>query len=351
MILKADSYDIIVDRNLSLLSEYLSTQKMSKLFICVDDNTVKHCLPILKPHLPTDLNLIIIPAGEAHKTINTAQFIWKQLVEKKADRKSLVLNLGGGVLGDMSGFCASTFMRGISFIQIPTTLLSQVDASVGGKLGIDFMQYKNMVGAFKDPQLVFINPDFIKTQDSRELTSGFAEVIKHALIKDKALWEHLKANTQDLSAADIDWVDLIAKAVKIKLDVVQDDPFEQGLRKILNYGHSVGHAIESESFLSTLPMTHGEAIAVGMICEAYISHQKEFLSKSELDEISNFILHHFPKEELSSKENIILRMLGDKKNVGGKKLIACPTEIGQCSFDIEASDQEISESLDYYLSL
>lgn len=348
MILKTETYQILINQDFNEFIELVNWDLYTSVFIVVDDNTQQHCLPLLQHKIPRPFKLIIIPAGESHKNLNSAQYIWKQLVEKQADRKSLVINLGGGVIGDMGGFCACTYMRGISFIQIPTTLLSQVDASVGGKLGIDFMSYKNMVGAFKDPQLVYINPIFLKTLPPRELRSGFAEVIKHALIKDESLWNFLTSQITDTSDEQIDWEKLIYEAVKIKLEIVKADPFEQSLRKVLNFGHSIGHAVESESFQSDLPMTHGEAIAVGMICEAYISFSKGHLSEATLEQIKRYIIHHFPKEALSSDDRIIQRMMGDKKNVAGEKRVAFPDKIGNCLFDLSVSNEEVSQSLNYY---
>ena len=318
MIIQTKNYKIIVDEDINSFTTAISWLDYSSIFVCVDENTFEHCLEIIKNHIPSKINLIIIPPGESHKTLITCQYIWKQLVEKNADRRSLLLNLGGGVVGDMAGFCAGTFMRGIDFVQVPTTLLSQVDASVGGKLGIDFMGFKNMIGAFKDPILVYVHPPFLKTLPHRELISGYAEVIKHSIVYSHSFWQELTSRMVDLDYANADWASIISQAIAIKHKVVSEDPFEKGIRKILNFGHSIGHAIESERFGSENPLTHGEAIAIGMICESYISFKKSHLSKEKLHEIETYIRKFFAKETLENRKAIVERMKGDKKNFKGK---------------------------------
>ncbi|HEY8400693.1 MAG TPA: 3-dehydroquinate synthase family protein, partial [Cytophagaceae bacterium] len=269
------SENIFLTRDISgKLKEFLQGKQYSSVCVIADENTEKHCFPLLLPALQK-YHLITIPSGEENKTLSTCERIWKGMTDQQLDRKAVVINLGGGVIGDMGGFCASTYKRGIDFIQIPTTLLSQVDASVGGKLGVDFFSYKNHIGVFKEPAAVFINADFLKTLDPAELRSGFAEIIKHCLIADKTKWEEISRK----SLAEQNWEDLIAHSVEIKSKVTTADPTEQGLRKILNFGHTIGHAIESYYLtIKDKKLLHGEAIAIGMVAESYIAEKRGFIS-------------------------------------------------------------------------
>lgn len=312
----------------------------------MDVNTEQHCYPLLKSALPTH-EVIIIVAGEEHKNLEACQQVWEKLTHFYFDRHSLLLILGGGVIGDLGGFCAATFKRGIDFVLLPTTLLSQVDASVGGKLGIDFQQFKNHIGVFCEPAATLISPTFLKSLPERELRSGFAEVIKHCLISDKQMWDVLRKK----SLANQDWSVLIPHSVAFKKEVVETDPKESGLRKILNFGHTVGHAVESY-FLSTNRIFHGEAIAVGMICESFIGWKKNLISKEELDEISAYLKQVYPAVTLPSARKPILDLMSqDKKNKGNRILMALTKGIGQAVWDVEISAEEIDASLDYYQSI
>lgn len=331
--------------------DFLAKKNYSQFLVIADENTAQYCLPRLKAALgQQDFLLISIPAGESHKHIGTCQSIWQQMLDAGLDRKALVINLGGGVIGDMGGFCASTYKRGVDFVQVPTTLLSQVDASIGGKLGIDFGMVKNSIGVFCNPQAVFIDPAFLETLSAREIRSGFAEIIKHGLIQDVEQWEHIKS-IRDLS--QVNWVDLIVPSLLIKKHVVEEDPFERGLRKALNYGHTIGHAVEGFALETDNPLLHGEAIAIGMITEAWLSHQQGFLSTADLAEISTFFIEiygHYPLHE----ENFAtyLRLMGnDKKNEGQKinfSLIGAP---GQVHINCHAEAEAIVHSLRYYQQL
>lgn len=335
------------------LRAHLATKNYQSIFVLVDEHTKAACWPILEAALVGDypLQLIEIEAGEQHKNIATCEQIWLALLAGQASRKSLLLNLGGGVIGDMGGFCAATFKRGMEFIQIPTTLLSEVDASVGGKLGIDFHSVKNGIGLFQNPQMVLIHPPFLKTLAKRELYSGFAEVIKHALIQDAEHWEKL-LNYPNLEEIK-DWTSIIKHSIKIKASVVESDPHEKGLRKILNFGHTIGHSIESLSWETDQPLLHGEAIAIGMITEAYLSHQLLDLSREELDEICNYILKLYPHYSLESleEERLIQLMLQDKKNEGDRILCSLPSRIGHAEYNIKASPDWIKKSLGFYQNL
>lgn len=319
----------------------------SKIIVLVDQNTAKHCYPLLKPLLPAH-ELIEIESGEKNKNLRTCEKIWQKLTDFQTDRNALMINLGGGVIGDMGGFCAATFKRGIDFIQIPTTLLSQVDASVGGKLGIDFQGFKNHIGVFQLPKNVIIDTVFLQTLPANELRSGFAEVIKHCLITDKKEWKKIsKKELKDLNLQKI-----VAHSVGIKEKVVTEDPTEKGLRKILNFGHTVGHAVEGFYLETPQKLLHGEAIAVGMIAESWISLKKGLISKKKLAEIENYIFQIFPKIDFSAQDipNITPLALQDKKNSGKKIKASLLTDIGVCDYDIEISEQEIAESLLYYLA-
>ncbi|MBP6660271.1 MAG: 3-dehydroquinate synthase [Chitinophagales bacterium] len=342
-------YEIIFDDTLSSLPNFLAEHKYSKVFVVVDENTKQHCLPILQNVL-TAIEIIETKSGEIYKNIATCEFIWQQLIEQNADRKSVIINLGGGVIGDMSGFAASCYKRGIDFINIPTTLLSQVDSSIGGKLGIDFKYGKNLIGLFRNPKLVLVSSQFLKTLPKRQFINGWSEIIKHALIKDKAQW--LLYKNIDIHNCDMNAI--VFHSLQIKKAVVEADPYENGLRKILNFGHTIGHAIEAYSLEhDETPLLHGEAIAIGMICESYLSVKKCGLTQDELNEITKLILKYFPKYNIENynTDKIITSMLSDKKNNATKILAALLSEIGNSVFDIEINKDEILESLNYYNSL
>jgi 3-dehydroquinate synthase len=269
------------------LYHYLAENSYSHIAVIADEHTNKYCLPKIKSLLPAKFTKVIIKSGEEHKTIETCARIWDAMTKANMDRHALVINLGGGVIGDMGGFCASTYKRGIDFIQIPTTLLAQVDASVGGKLGIDFQHYKNHIGVFQLPKMVLIDPEFIQTLPEREKLSGYAEIIKHCLIRDEEKWEEIS----NKGFEDINFADLISHSVEIKKAVVAEDPKEAGLRKILNFGHTLGHAVETYLLnLGKRRILHGEAIAVGMIMEAFIAHSRELISWQELESIELYLL-------------------------------------------------------------
>ena len=334
---------------LTRLQEDLVQRPYSQVLVLVDENTGTHCYPLLAPLLPAHVR-VEIPAGEIHKTLDTCTRVWRALTQQHFDRKSLVINLGGGVIGDMGGFIAGTYKRGISFVQVPTTLLSQVDASVGSKLGIDFEGFKNHIGLFLDPQAVYIWPDFLKTLPAREVVSGFAEVIKHHLIADREGWQQLVLAK---SVEDMDFAALCRHSVEIKTRIVVSDPREAGARKSLNFGHTIGHAIESH-FLNTpdLPqLLHGEAIAIGMIAEAFISWRKGLLAASELQAITGYIHPffcpvHIPPTALAP---ILSLSLQDKKNRGGQVMCTLLDGIGGFRVDQLVDAAEMLEGIGYYL--
>lgn len=342
-------YNIYFDNSLKSLTDFLANNSYSKIFIITDENTGKHCLPVLQSKLPllvTFDNIEITP-GEENKNIDFCIAIWRMLLDFEADRKALVINLGGGVVTDMGSFAASTFKRGIDFVQIPTTLLSQVDASVGGKTGIDINGVKNIIGTFAQPKTVIISSDFLKTLPSREINSGFAEMLKHGIIANKAYFEDLM-QIENLENIDDD---LIYQSIQIKNHVVTTDPYELGLRKILNYGHTIGHAVESWSLNNEKHcLLHGEAIAIGMICEAYLANKLVKLSDLDLKTICETFLKIYGKKTIKAgiEAQLLETMRNDKKNNAGSINFSLPNKIGNCLFDIAVNESDIVESLEYY---
>lgn len=325
------------------LKELLQGYHVSQHAILVDENTERHCLPLLE--LEDNILIIKIQSGEKHKNLETCASIWQQLTDASFDRKSLLINLGGGVIGDMGGFCAKTYKRGIKFINIPTTLLAQVDACVGGKLGIDFNGLKNHIGLFSEPEAVIIHDGFLATLPLREQKSGFAEIIKHHLIADINGWGKLITSHFE----EINWSVLINHSIEIKQFVVSKDPLETGLRKVLNFGHTIGHAIESAFLNSSALLLHGEAIALGMICEAHISYQKGLIDIDSLEQIRIFIQNHYNILNISAdrRKEIVELMRHDKKNSSNKILCVLLDKIGKAIWDIEISEDEINNSFDY----
>ncbi|MFD1255959.1 3-dehydroquinate synthase [Mucilaginibacter terrae] len=343
-------YPVYFENTLTQLVNFIEKGNYSRCFVLTDEFTSVHCLPLLQEHLgPADnFDIIEVNAGEESKTIEFCEGIWSTLIDFGADRHGLMINLGGGVIGDMGGFAASVYKRGMDFVQVPTTLLSQVDASIGGKTGIDFNNLKNIIGTFTSPKAVFIEPAFLNTLPQRQILSGYAEMLKHGLIEDAAYWNLLKEQGTELQ---IPLPGLVYQSVAIKNRVVVADPFEKGYRKCLNFGHTVGHAVETYSLQNDKsPITHGEAVAIGMICEAWLSHQKAGLSADELAEISTVLKSLYPKYELdeSCYNTLNALMKIDKKNQNG--LINCTLleKIGQCSINHICTEEELCDSISYY---
>jgi 3-dehydroquinate synthase len=346
--IQLDDYNIQIGDIWSTLNTFLKERNYSKIAVLVDDNTHQHCLPILEKNAPNFNFLIIkIAAGEQHKNLETCQKIWQRMMELGLNRNALTINLGGGVIGDMGGFCASTFKRGMDFLQMPTTLLSQVDASIGGKLGIDFMQVKNSIGLFKNPQAVLIAPEFLQTLPFDEIRSGFGEIIKHTLIDNAKQWANLQAIT-DLTK--VDWPTYLAPSLQIKKRIVEVDPFEKGIRKALNFGHTIGHAIEGWALETEKPLLHGEAIAIGMICEAWLSHQVVGLPMTAVDEIVAFIsriYEFYPLNETAFPDFLHL-MTKDKKNENEAINFTMIQPVGKAVINQTAAKELILKSLRFY---
>ncbi|SMO44958.1 3-dehydroquinate synthase [Chryseobacterium rhizoplanae] len=342
----------ILNDNFSQLNEFLHEKSFSKIFILVDENTHEYCLPILLGNMETDLGFEIleIEAGEEMKNIQTANQLWEILTEMQADRKALVINLGGGVITDMGGFVASTYKRGIQFINIPTTLLSMCDASIGGKTGIDLMHYKNMVGTFAFPEQIFIFPKFLETLPFKELRSGFAEMLKHGLIADKNHWDQL-IQVRKLEVETV--IPHIQTSMNIKQDVVDKDFHEQNIRKTLNFGHTIGHAVESLCLQQGNPILHGEAVAMGMIAEAHLAYLENLISETEADMVIENVQRYYPYLDISDfkDEDITALLLNDKKNTDSKINFSLLSGIGSCTYDHQCSQENILESLSFYRKL
>lgn len=329
------------------LKNFFSEKKYSKLAVLTDENTVKHCYPKLKNALP-EHQVIQIRSGEEYKNLETCAAIWQSLTDQALDRHAALLIIGGGVLGDMGGFCAATYKRGIDFILVATTLLAQVDSSIGGKLGVDFNHLKNHIGVFQLPSLTLLHSGFLSTLPTNELRSGFAEIIKHILISDEKLWNEIKTRPLDRQ----DWDKLVKHSVAFKADVVTKDPREQGLRKILNTGHTIGHAIESYLLNAGNKVLHGEAIAAGLATEAFIANQRKLITKEQLDEITKYVVQIYGKILLKEEDEdkIAQLTLQDKKNKGNKILCVLLDGIGKARWDCEINFEEVKRALSFYRS-
>lgn len=334
------------------LNLFLKENTYSKIFILVDSNTHEHCLSRFLTMLETSIPIEVIEmeAGEENKTIETCNGIWHALSELGADRKSLMINLGGGVVTDLGGFVAATFKRGIACIHFPTTLLAMVDAAVGGKNGVNLDGLKNQIGVIKPPELVIADTSFLQTLPPAEMRSGLAEMLKHGLIQDESYWNKLCA-LKDLDLNDLD--QLILESVEIKENVVLQDPTEQNLRKSLNFGHTLGHAIESY-FLedpSKEKLLHGEAVAIGMVLAAYLSVQCEGFSEDKLKKIKEVIISMYGQIEVTEEDQkkIIEYLKFDKKNEGGKINFVLLRKIGEPVIDRQVSNELLFKAFSYYL--
>lgn len=334
---------------MAALKACLEAADYSGVFILTDTNTARDCYPEFCRAFPeaTTWKHISITAGEVHKTIQTCTAVWESLSSHGADRQSLVVNLGGGVVTDLGGFVASTYQRGVDFINIPTTLLAMVDASVGGKTGVDLGNLKNQVGLIRQPEMVLIEPAYLKTLEPREILSGYSEMLKHGLIRDRDYWDRLRGCMPESVDAG-----MIRHSVQIKNDVVCEDPREKGLRKVLNFGHTLGHAIESY-FLShkDLPtLLHGEAIAAGMVLEAYLSMEDANLSEADCDEIKSVFNSLFPRTDFSPAQVDAIKklLIHDKKNTHGRVRFTLLEDIGKAVYDREVPQDQIDRAFDYY---
>ncbi len=324
-------YDAIVGQ-VSDLAEF----PMQNPIIVTDENVAKFHLEKIKQVLGSETKSVVIPAGEENKNLETISLLWKAFLENGLDRKSTVIALGGGVTGDMAGFAASTYMRGIAWVGVPTTLLSMVDASLGGKTGFDLPEGKNLIGAFYPPKLVLADPQLLGTLPEAELISGMAEVVKHGIISDPELF--------NLCLRGLDWVknnleEVVKRAMAVKIKVIEEDPYEKGIRAALNLGHTVGHAVE---LVSKFKLRHGEAIAIGTVAEAKYSARIGLAGDGLVEAVTEaFKLLGLPVQipEAMPREEIILAMRVDKKKTAKAIRFALPVEIGKVEL-VEVTDLE-----------
>lgn len=341
-----NSYDVVIGENiLGSLKDLIDFSKYSKLVVITDTNLEKLWLKKLEQSIG-EVEEIIIGSGEDHKNIETVQKIWKALLELNVDRKSLVVNLGGGVIGDLGGFAASTYMRGIDFLQIPTTLLAQVDASIGGKVGINFVGVKNLIGSFNQPIGVICDISLLKTLPDREFIEGFGEIIKHGVIADKEYFNFVTSKKpKDFS--DEELVEIVKGSCEIKKKIIEEDVTEKDSRRLVNFAHTMGHAIESLSFESDNPLLHGEAVSIGIVIEGKISVIKGILKSQDLEIIVRALENiGLPtKYENLNPTEVLEKVKSDKKSEKGVVYFTLIPEIGRAITGQRISDEEITQAL------
>lgn len=320
-----------VEHNFTVLNDLIKNQQPSSIFILVDDQTMENCYPYFIPHLETEarIEVIEIDHGEEYKTIETCTGIWNAMIELECDRNSLIINLGGGVITDLGGFIASTIKRGVNFIHIPTSLLGMVDAAIGGKNGVDLGSLKNQIGVINMPAMTIVDPGFLNTLPKQHLLNGSIEMFKHGLIASRSYWDNMRQNIDYFNDA---FTQLIYESILIKTNIVSSDPYEKNARKALNFGHTIGHAIESFCMDSNdnNSLLHGEAVAVGLLLESYISQQLTGLPESDYHQIKTWYesLSLNVKFDNSQIEEILAYMQHDKKNVNGEIRFVLLKEIG-----------------------
>ena len=345
---------IIISRNINEeLATAISECEHDKKFVLTDENTERLCWPLIKDFFCLrKASLIVIMAGDTHKNLESISHVWSELQRMGATRHSCLINLGGGMVTDLGGFAASAFKRGIDFINIPTTLLSMVDASVGGKTGINFGGLKNEIGVFNESKFVILATQFLRTLDRENILSGYAEMLKHGLISDEKMWAELLRFMEDDN-----WTDrlselsrLLADSVKVKERIVEEDPRERGIRKALNVGHTVGHAFESFSMNSQSPILHGYAVAYGIITELYLSVIKCGFPQDKFRQTVSFIRKHYGQLPITCDDypTLLELMTHDKKNTSGKINFTLLGGIGDIRINQTATEEEIKEALDFY---
>jgi 3-dehydroquinate synthase len=348
--IKSTSYSIYIgDKSFDSLNLFLTKNKYSNYFIICDEHTFEFCIPTLLFHAPllNEAEIIELESGEDKKTLETCLQVWGALTDTGADKKSLIINLGGGVISDLGGFVASTFKRGIDCINIPTTLLSMVDASVGGKTGVDFEGIKNHIGTTAQPKGVFVNPVFLETLSERQLKNGYAEIIKIALIANINFWKELKKLK---TSSDFCTEKIITKAIELKNTIVKKDLHENDLRKSLNFGHNIGHALESSLIDQKKDILHGEAVAAGMVVEAAIALELKKITTKEHKEIKEYISSIYPQIKISktTEAQLLKYILHDKKNEGNNLCFALPNKIGNYALNCGVTIETIKRALNTY---
>lgn len=346
---KKSTYPIIIGKGiLRNITRLFSFGIYSKIVVVTDTNVKKILAETISNYLPGNTLIITIPPSESAKNIASVSKIWKELLRVGSDRKSLIINIGGGVVMDVGGFVASTYMRGIDFLNIPTTLLAQVDASIGGKTGIDFSGIKNLIGTFDQPKAIIIDIQTLETLPKRQLISGFAEIIKHGLIKDKKYFEKVTSQ-HPLEFGQEELIDIIKRSCEIKGEIVESDETESGPRRLLNFGHTIGHAIEALSLETKTPFDHGEAISIGMWAEAKISHLMNLLSTLDLKRIQEALINaELPILSTNIKiDKILEKIKSDKKNEKGKVNFTLLEGIGEAVYNQNVSETVISQALKF----
>jgi len=329
------------------IRHFFENHHYSSVWVLCDRNTRRYCLPLIKSFLPTSAKIIGIAAGEESKSIESCQKIWEELSQKKSERSALLICLGGGMVCDLGAFAASVYKRGIDFVLVPTSLLAMSDACLGGKTGIDFGGFKNQIGNFSLPTDIWILPEFLKTLPENELLSGMAEIVKHGLCGNAGSWNNLRK-------ADVgrqNWPKLLSESLSFKAGIVAEDPKEKSTRKILNAGHTVGHALESYFLSIGNPQPHGFCVAAGLVVEGRIALEQGLLSEAELIQVEEFVYATFGVLPFFKTDipKIAAFCKQDKKNKDGKVLAALFGPIGQCQTDREISEKEIRDGLRYYL--
>lgn len=326
--------------------------KFDKLFILTDEHTDIHCYPLISSLLIiNEAKRVVVPAGDSNKSIENLAHVWKFLTANGATRHSLLINLGGGMITDLGGFAAATFKRGITYINIPTTLLGAVDAAVGGKTGINFEGYKNEIGAFYPAKYIIISSEFMNTLTPKDILSGYAEMIKHALLDSESTWKKiLEFNLKNIDYKLLN--DLVMESVSIKQRIVEQDPFEKNIRKALNLGHTIGHAFESFALDNERPVPHGYAVAWGVVAELYLSHKLCNFPKETLDKVTKFIKQNYGRFTFTQEDYQALYqyMIHDKKNEGETINFTLLGNIGDIQINQTTDKALIEEALDYYLS-
>lgn len=332
----------------STLKSIFDSSKYDAVFVLCDENTRKHCFSLLNNPVP-ESNVIIIPAGEPYKTPASAQIIWKALAENRATRNSIMINLGGGMITDIGGFCASVYQRGMDFIHIPTSLLGMVDAAIGGKTGIDFLHLKNYIGTFSQPTEIIIDPVFLQTLGEEELRNGWAEVVKHGIISGGVLWELCRLPMPPKNAIG-EWNEIIRQNVRMKQLIVDMDPMEKGPRKMLNLGHTIGHAIETAFLEAGKPVKHGFCVAAGIQIETIIAFLNHSIRKEIQEEINAVLRMHFDFLPLGtlSNDSLLHIIRADKKNTADQILLSIPQAPGDVAFGVSVSEETIVEALNSY---
>lgn len=346
-----EKQDVILSENIGeSLSAAIGNVAHDRLFVLTDETTLKLCWPLVSelPRL-AEAQMITIGATDENKTLESLSHVWTELQRGGATRHSLMLNLGGGMVTDLGGFAASTFKRGIAYINVPTTLLSMVDASVGGKTGINFGGLKNEIGVFNCARSVILDTMFLRTLDYENLASGYAEMLKHGLISNVETWAELMRF--DLQQADYELLrTIVAKSVAVKERIVDEDPLEHGIRKALNLGHTVGHAFESLAMAENRTVLHGYAVAWGLVCELYLSVRHTGFPKDKLWQTLQFVKENYGKFSFDCKQYARLYelMTHDKKNTAGVVNFTLLGEVGDIRINQTATREEIFDMLDFY---